>query len=84
MLGAALLGQKKFAEAEPLLRAGYQGVKTRAEKIPPEVKVLRLGEGLDRLIALAEATGNADEAKAWRDERAKLTDATSSKPDAGR
>ena len=42
--------------------------------------MLRLGEALDRLIALAEATGKADEAKAWKDERAKLPDAASPKP----
>jgi hypothetical protein len=84
MLGAALLGQKKYAEAEPLIRAGYEGIKRRADQIPSFVKVARLEEALDRLIALAEATGKADEAKAWKDERAKLSDAASSKPDAGK
>jgi tetratricopeptide (TPR) repeat protein len=28
-LGGALLGQKKYAEAEPLLRQGYEGMKAR-------------------------------------------------------
>ena len=71
MLGGALLGQKKYAEAEPLLRAGYEGMKQRADKIPPQGKI-RLGEALDRLIELAEATGKPDDAKAWKDEKAKL------------
>jgi tRNA A-37 threonylcarbamoyl transferase component Bud32 len=31
MLGGALLGQKKYAEAEPLLLAGYEGMKQRGE-----------------------------------------------------
>ena len=29
MLGEALLGQKRYAEAEPLLLAGYRGMKER-------------------------------------------------------
>ena len=29
LLGGALLGQKKYAEAEPLLLAGYAGMKRR-------------------------------------------------------
>ena len=50
MLGGALLGQKKYAEAEPLLLAGYEGMKQREAKIPPEGKV-RLTEALERLGA---------------------------------
>ncbi|WZO98828.1 tetratricopeptide repeat protein [Isosphaeraceae bacterium EP7] len=72
MLGEALLGQEKYAEAEPLLRSGYEGMTQRADKIPPQAKLSRLGAALDRLIALAEATGKADEAKAWKEERAKF------------
>ena len=69
LLGWALLGQKKYAKAEPLLRAGYEGMKQRAEKIPPEGKD-RCGEAIDRLIELAEATNKPDDAKAWKDEKA--------------
>jgi len=35
LLGGALLGQKKYADAEPLLRVGYKGLKSRAEKLKP-------------------------------------------------
>jgi serine/threonine protein kinase/tetratricopeptide (TPR) repeat protein len=70
MLGEALLGQKKYDEAEPLLRAGYEGMMRRADKIPVRNRD-RLSEALDRLIAFAEATNKADDAKAWKDERAK-------------
>ena len=35
MLGA-LLGQKKYAEAEPLLLSGDEGMKQRAKTIPPQ------------------------------------------------
>ena len=70
MLGGALLGQKRFAEAEPLLRAGYEGLTRRADKIPAHSR-FRVGDALDRLIAFAEATNRADDAKAWKAERAK-------------
>jgi hypothetical protein len=70
VLGGALLGQKRYDAAEPLLRAGYEGMTRRADKIPLRNKVC-LGEALDRLIAFAEATNRTDDAKAWKDERAK-------------
>jgi WD40 repeat protein len=34
MLGASLLGQKKYKEAEPLLLKGYEGLKLREKSIP--------------------------------------------------
>ncbi len=80
MLGGALLGQKKYVEAEPLLKSGYDGMKQRAEKIPLAGKD-RPGEALDRLIELAEATGKAEDAKKWKDEKAKLAGASTPKPD---
>ena len=67
LLGAALLGQKKYAEAEPLLLLGYEGMKQREAKIPKEGKV-RLTEALERLVQLYEATGKKDEAAKWRKE----------------
>jgi hypothetical protein len=36
LLGGALLGQKKYAEAEPLLVKGYEGLKTREKTIPKQ------------------------------------------------
>ncbi len=70
VLGGALLGQKRYGEAEPLLRSGYEGMARRGDKIPPWNRV-RVREALDRLIAFAEATKGADLAKAWKSERAK-------------
>ena len=35
ILGEALLEQKKFADAEPLLLSGYEGMKHREDAIPP-------------------------------------------------
>jgi hypothetical protein len=37
-LGGSLLGQKKYAQAEPLLLAGYKGMKQREAKIPAYAK----------------------------------------------
>jgi eukaryotic-like serine/threonine-protein kinase len=65
LLGGALLGQKKYTDAEPLLLKGYQGMKQREAKIPPQGKV-RLSEALERLVQLYEATGKKDQAEKWR------------------
>jgi serine/threonine protein kinase len=80
LLGGALLGQKKYEDAEPLLRAGYEGMKLRAEKIPAAGKV-RLAEALDRLIELAEATNKPEEARALKDEKRRLQEAPPPRPE---
>jgi eukaryotic-like serine/threonine-protein kinase len=77
MLGAALLGQKKYSEAEPLLLDGYQGMKQREASIPPPAKI-RLIDALERLVRLYEATGNKDKAREWQN---KLTEARDKKKD---
>jgi hypothetical protein len=64
-LGGALLGQKKYAEAGPLLLEGYQGMKKREATIPAAAKV-RLIEALERLVQLDEATNNPARAAQWR------------------
>lgn len=66
-LGGSLLGQKKYADAEPLLLKGYQGMKERKETIPP-VGQDRLPEAVERLVQLYEATGKKDEAAKWQTE----------------
>ena len=65
MLGGALLGQKKYQDAEPLLLAGHEGMNKHEAKIPPQGKV-RLIEALERLVRLYEAMGNQAEAAKWR------------------
>jgi len=74
MLGGALLGQKKYADAEPLLLKGYEGMKQREKTISPQ-GATRLPEALDRLIELYTATNKPDEVKKWRAERAKYPEA---------
>jgi len=64
-LGGALLGQKKFVEAEPLLLEGYEGMSQREGTIPPQGKI-RLQEALERLVHLNEAIDKKDQADKWR------------------
>jgi len=70
LLGTALLGQKKYADAQPLLLTGYDGMKQREAKIPAESKV-RLPEALNWLIELYISTDKPDEVAKWQAERAK-------------
>ncbi|MBX7103549.1 MAG: serine/threonine-protein kinase [Gemmataceae bacterium] len=67
MAGAILLGQKKYAEAEPLLLAGYEGMKKREATIPPQGKE-RLPEAVERIAQLYDATDRKEEAAKWRKE----------------
>ena len=73
MLGEALLCQKKYADAEPLLVQGYEGMKQReARNFPPQVPELRLREALDRLVQLYDAWDKPDQAAKWREELEKM------------
>jgi serine/threonine protein kinase len=72
-LGAALLGQKKYTEAEPLLLAGYQGLKQRETTLPPLQKI-RLIEAAERLVQFYEATGKQDMAREWQKKLAEAKD----------
>ncbi|MCL6503968.1 MAG: serine/threonine-protein kinase, partial [Pirellulales bacterium] len=72
MLGEALLGQEKHAEAEPLLLAAYEGLKARQEEIPPPVRVQRLVEAVDRLIALHTALNRPEDVQRWQAEKSRL------------
>jgi hypothetical protein len=67
LLGAAPLGQKKYADAEPQFLAGYEGMKQREKTIPEQGKA-RLTEAIERLVQLYDATDKKDEAAKWRKE----------------
>lgn len=71
VLGGVLLIQKKYAEAEPLLLKGYEGMKQREKLIPPQGSK-RIPEALDRLIQLYTETSKPDEVKKWQAEKDKL------------
>ena len=79
MLGEALLGQKRYADAEPLLLGGYRGMKEREATIDPGGRV-RITQALDRLVRLYEATGDASAAATWRREREAATSGPPSTP----
>ncbi len=65
LLGAAMAGQKKFAAAEPVLLAGYQGMLERKTRIPAlEWSSLRwAGESL---VELYRAWGKPAKTAEWR------------------
>jgi len=65
LLGVSLAGQRKYAEAEPLLLNSYKALKEMEAKLKPAEKKL-LADGLDRIIELYEAWGKADEAAQWK------------------
>ena len=78
-LGRCLLGQTKFAEAEPLIVSGYEGMKAREAKIPPSGKPL-LAEAAERVVKVYEAWGKKDKAAEWRARLAKPSDEAKSRP----
>jgi tetratricopeptide (TPR) repeat protein len=65
LLGDSLLQQKKYAEAEDLLLSGYDGLKSREDKIPGPYKK-GLAEAGSRLIRLYEEWGKKARADEWR------------------
>ena len=67
LLGAALLGQQKYEEAEPLLLKGYEGMKERERTIPALARI-RVTEALQRLVQLHQATDNEEQSAKWQAE----------------
>ena len=65
LLAGALLGQNRYAEAEPRIVAGYEGMKTHEARIPAP-KQFRLREAAERVVRLYEAWGKPDEAATWK------------------
>ena len=70
MLGGALLGQKKYADAEPILLAACLGLQEHEATIPANAK-FHLTEAEGRLAEVFEATRKKDETNL----QGKLTDA---------
>jgi tetratricopeptide (TPR) repeat protein len=65
LLGAALSGQKRFSEAEPLLLAAQAGLTARAAKIGPLYRGA-VPEATKRLADLYTAWGKPGEAQRWQ------------------
>src|SRR5262249_16777357 len=66
LLGAVLFGQKKYAEAEPLLLQGYEGMKQR-EATLVDVEKRRIAETAERVVGFYESTNQPEKARAWRE-----------------
>ena len=65
VLGACLAGEKKYAEAEPLLLEGYQGQLARKDRMTaPDQYHLKLAH--QWLIRLYQAWGKPDKAVEWK------------------
>ncbi len=65
MLGGSLEGQKKYAEAEPLLISGYGGVMQREAAIPLKDRRV-LSEAGERIVQLYEDWEKPEKAAEWR------------------
>jgi serine/threonine protein kinase len=70
LVGASLLGQKKFNQAEPLLLSGFEGMNQRADTLAA-FSGLPLKQAVRSLIGLYESTGQVEKAAEWK---AKLTE----------
>jgi hypothetical protein len=68
LLGASLAGQKKFAEAEPLLLEGYQGMVQRKERMGwmGVSNLYHLDRAREWIVQLYQAWGKPEKAAEWR------------------
>jgi hypothetical protein len=65
LLGASLAGQKKYAEAEPLLLEGYQGMVARKDKMTvPDW--YHLDRAREWIVQLYQAWGKPEKAAEWK------------------
>ncbi len=71
LLGASLLGQRKYEAAEPLLLSAYEGMKQHADQMPSDGKQY-LKEALRRLAQLYEETNRPGQAAEWKKQLAEL------------
>ena len=65
LLGASLAGQKRFAEAEPLLVSGREGMVQREATVPADSLSLVLRAG-QRIVELYQGWGKPEKAAEWR------------------
>src|SRR5271168_1312863 len=60
-LGACLAGEQRYAEAEPLLLEGYQGMLARKERIPAPYRY-HLDNARESIVQLYQAWGKPEKA----------------------
>jgi hypothetical protein len=85
LLGASLLGQRKFDKAEPLLTGGYVGLKTYDAKNPASPwdvawRLKHLTEAGERVVRLYDEWGKPEKAAEWRANLAREVTVESNKP----
>jgi len=64
VLGASLVGQKRYSEAEPLLIAGYEGMFQKQDRTADERSAI--AEAGDRIVQLYLEWGKPERAAQWR------------------
>jgi tetratricopeptide (TPR) repeat protein len=65
LLGASLAGQKKYAQAEPLLLSGYNGMVQRISTIPAASR-FSVEQAGKHIVKLYQEWGKQEEAAEWR------------------
>ena len=76
MLGHSLAGQEEYAEAEPLLLSGYEGLLQRKATIPAYNRIT-IEEAGERIVQLYQHWNKPENAVAWREKlQAGLTSAS--------
>ncbi len=65
LLGAALIGQKRYAEAEPLILSVYNGLKKQESTLRDYARPFVKEDG-ERVVKLYQAWGKPGEAADWR------------------
>ena len=65
LLGDSLMGQGRYAEAEPMVVSGYEGMKERRSRLTASEQ-FRLREATVRVVHLYEAWGQLEKATEWK------------------
>jgi hypothetical protein len=65
LLGGSLLSQGRYAEAEPLVVQGYEGMKARESRMPLPQR-FHLREAAERVVQHYEAWNQPDRATTWK------------------
>jgi hypothetical protein len=66
LLGAAMVGQAKYAEAERMLVDGFEGLLAREKQLPPRLQGELAAAGA-RIAPFYESRGQPAAAARWRD-----------------
>jgi tetratricopeptide (TPR) repeat protein len=65
LLGASLAGQRKFADAEPLLLEGYEGMTARKQKMESD-EFQEIDRAARWIAGMYDTWGKPDQASKWR------------------